>query len=143
MNKPIKYFDLEEFLTSSTARQKSIENLPSWEIIEHLKELAAFVDELREAWGSGIVVTSGFRNKVLNKAVGGVESSVHMIGYACDIVPANGQFEKFAKFIENWAKDKNYDQIIIERSKKSKWVHIGLWNNSHKQRRMCFLMDVK
>lgn len=143
MNNNIKYFQLEEFLDSSVARQKSISNLPSWDIIEHLRELGFFLDDLREAWGSGINVSSGYRNEALNKAVGGVQNSVHQIGYAADIVPANGKFKEFAEFVENWAKDKAYDQIIVEKSKKTKWIHIGLYNNNHKQRRMCFLMDVK
>lgn len=142
MSKKPKYFDLEEFLTSSTARQKSIENLPSWDVMEHLMELALFLDELREAWGSGINVTSGFRNKSLNKAVGGVESSVHMIGYAADIVPSNGKFEEFTKFVENWVKNRKVDQVIIEQSKKSRWIHVGLYNNKHQQRHMVFLMNV-
>lgn len=137
-----RYFSLEELLTSSTARQKSIENLPSFEVVEHLVELGVFLDGLREAWGGPITVTSGFRNKDLNKAVGGVESSVHTLGYAADIVPANGKFKEFAKFVENWAKDKAFDQLIIERSKKSRWVHVGLFNNRGQQRRMVFLMDV-
>lgn len=138
-----RYFRLEEFLTSSTARQKSIENIPSWEVVEHLNELALFLDGLREAWGSGIRVTSGYRNEALNKAVGGVENSVHQIGYAADMVPANGKFKEFAAFVTEWAKDKAYDQLIVERSKRSSWIHLGLYNNNHKQRRMCFLMDVK
>lgn len=138
-----RYFRLEEFLTSSTARQKSIENIPSWEVVEHLNELALFLDGLREAWGSGIRITSGYRNETLNKAVGGVENSVHEIGYAADMVPANGKFKEFAAFVTEWAKDKVYDQLIVERSKRSSWIHLGLYNNNHKQRRMCFLMDVK
>ena len=110
--------------------------------MEHLLELALFLDDLREAWGSGINVTSGYRNKALNKAVGGVESSVHMIGYAADIVPANGKFTEFAKFVENWVKNKKVDQVIIESSKKSRWIHVGLYNNKHQQRHMVFLMNV-
>ena len=139
----MKYFKLEELLTSSTARQKSIENLPSWDIIEHLKELAEFLDGLREAWGSGIKVTSGFRNPALNKAVGGVQSSVHMIGYAADIVPSNGKFAEFVKFVENYLKDKMFDQLIIESNKKSRWLHLSLYNNSHQQRRRILTIDVK
>lgn len=138
-----KYFTLEELLTSATARQKSIENLPSWEVVEHLKELAAFLDQLREDWGSGIVVSSGFRCAKLNKAVGGVNQSLHMAGYAADIVPSNGKMKEFCAFIEKWAKDKFFDQIIIESKKTTKWVHVSLFNNSHKQRKMVFLMDVK
>lgn len=138
-----KYFNLEEFLTSSTARQKSIENLPSWEIVEHLKELAGFLDELREEWGSSVIVSSGFRNKALNKAVGGVEASAHQIGYAVDIVPGNGKFKEFVEFVKKWLAGKKFDQCIIEKSKRSQWVHLALYNNSHKQRGMIFLMDVK
>ena len=142
MNRKPKYFNLEEFLTSSTARQKSIENLPSWEVIEHLHELALFLDELREDWGSGIIVSSGFRIKVLNKAVGGVDNSIHEIGYAADIQPANGKFKEFANFVENWVKNRKVDQVIIEQSKKSRWIHVGLYNNKHQQRHMVFLMNV-
>lgn len=143
MTKQPKYFKLEELLTSSTARQKSIENMPSWEVVEHLLELGLFLDDLREAWGSGIKITSGYRNEELNKAVGGVKNSVHQIGYAADIQPTNGKMKEFAAFVEKWARNKYFDQIIVERSKKVSWIHVGLWNNDHKQRRMCFLMDLK
>ena len=51
MTRP-KYFRLEEFLESSTALENKIKNYPSWEHIEHLNELAIFLDDLREAWGS-------------------------------------------------------------------------------------------
>ena len=143
MSKTPKYFKLEELLTSSTARQRSIENMPSWEVVEHLLELGFFLDELREAWGSGIKITSGYRNEALNKAVGGVKGSVHQIGYAADVQPSNGKMKEFAAFVERWARNKNYDQIIVEKSKKATWIHIGLFNNDHKQRRMCFLMELK
>lgn len=133
-----RYFKLEEFLTSSTARQKSIENLPSWEIIEHLKELAAFLDDLREDWGSGINVTSGYRNDKLNSAVGGVSTSAHRLGFAADIVPSNGQFDRLVSFLKNWLKDKAFDQAIIEKKGKTRWIHIGLYNQKGQQRRMIF-----
>lgn len=143
MNNNIKYFQLEEFLDSSVARQKSISNLPSWDIIEHLRELGLFLDDLREAWGSGINVSSGYRNEALNKAVGGVQNSVHQIGYAADIVPANGKFKEFAEFVENWAKDKAYDQICFESKGKTKWIHIGLYSNSGRQRKQNKIIDVQ
>ena len=138
-----KYFKLEEFLTSSTAKQKSIENLPSWKYVEHLSELAYFLDGLREAWGSGIIITSGFRNNALNKAVGGVENSIHKIGYAADIQPVNGKMKEFKVFVKNWIKDKDFDQCIIEKNKKGQeWIHIGLYNNSGQQRHNVFHLAV-
>ena len=39
------HFKLEEFLTSSIARQKSLENRPSWELVEHLNEPAEFLED--------------------------------------------------------------------------------------------------
>ena len=136
-----KYFYLEEFLTSSTARQKSIENTPSWEIVLRLRKLARFLDGLREEWGSGIRVTSGFRNERLNSAVGGVPNSIHKIGYAADIYPVNGKFEEFKKFVKNWIKDKDFDQCILEKKGNSEWIHIGLYGNSGQQRHNIFSLN--
>lgn len=136
-----KYFKLEEFLTSSTARQRSIENLVSWQIVEHLRELSIFLDGLREAWGSGINVTSGFRCEKLNAAVGGVQNSVHRLGYAADILPANGKMQEFKKFVKSWIKDKQFDQCIIERKGKTEWIHIGLYGNSGQQRHNIFSLN--
>ena len=141
MQKP-KYFKLEEFLESDTALNKKIKNYPSWEHIEHLNELALFLDDLREDWGSAINVSSGLRLKLLNDAVKGVPTSIHRIGYAADIQPANGHFDAFVAFIKEWEKDKSFDQIIIETSKTSKWVHIGLYNNAGDQRKQLFNMTV-
>ena len=134
-----QYFTLEELLTSSTARQKSIENLPSWEIVEHLNELALFLDGVRESWGSGIRVSSGYRNKKLNNAVGGVKESLHKTGYAADIQPINGKFEDFKRFIVDYLKDKMFDECIIESDKKgNRWIHIQLYSNNGFQRRKVF-----
>lgn len=133
-----QYFKLEELLSSKVAKQKGIENLPSWTVVEHLKELAEFLDGIRSAWGSAIKVSSGFRNYLLNDAVGGVYNSAHLIGYAADVVPANGKFDEFVEFLKTWSYGKKFDQIIIESKGNSKWVHIGLWNNLHQQRHKIF-----
>ena len=136
-----KYFKLEEFLTSSTARQRSIENLVSWVIVERLAELAVFLDGLREAWGSGINVTSGFRCEKLNAAVGGVPNSIHRIGYAADLQPANGRMADFKRFVKNWIKDKDFDQCIIEKKGKVEWIHISLYGNNGQQRHNIFSLN--
>ena len=140
MKTPV-YFDLEELLTSSVARQRSIENLPSWEIVENLNELALFLDGIRAAWGSGIRITSGYRNEKLNVAVGGVLNSVHRLGFAVDMVPVNGKFDAFVEFLKKYLKDKGYDQCIIEKSGKSKWVHFGLYSPTGRQRKMLFNIE--
>lgn len=142
IEKPI-YFDLEEFLTSSTARQKSIENMPSWTVVENLAELGLFLDEIRKEWGSGIRVTSGYRNEKLNVAVGGVLNSVHRLGYAADIVPSNGKFDEFVEFLKGYLKNKAFDQVIVEGNRKTgaKWVHCGLYSPTGLQRKMLFNIE--
>ena len=142
MERPV-YFGLEEFLESSTALEKQIKNYPSWEHIEHLNELALWLDKLREAWGSGLRVTSGLRRKNLNDViVGASKTSVHQIGYAADIVPVNGKMDEFIAFVRKWAQDQTYDQIIVERSGSSLWIHFGLYSNAGEQRKLLFQMEV-
>ena len=131
-----KYFTLEELLRSSVAERKGISNIPSWEVIGNLERLAAFLDEMREAWGSGIRVTSGFRCPQLNSAVGGVQGSAHLTGNAVDLVPVNGKLGDFEAFLKKWLKGRKFDQCIYETSKTSgsRWVHFGLFNNKGEQR---------
>ena len=138
MRKP-KYFDLTELLHSTTAVNKKIENLPSWEVVEHLQELGLFLDGIREAYGKPVYVSSGFRNKALNSLLSSSSpTSVHQIGYGVDIYVSGGKAEmdKFGRFLIDYLKDKQFDQLLIEKSSTgSYWYHIGLFNNKGEQRR--------
>ena len=132
-------------MDSSVARQKGVSNLPSWTVVEHLNDFACEVlDPLREAWGSGIKITSGYRNKALNSAVGGVAGSIHQIGYAVDMVPMNGKFDEFVAFLKEWLPkfERSWDQCIIESKGKSRWIHLGYYNANGGQRRQLFEMKV-
>ena len=137
-----RYFRLEEFLRSDTAVKKKIDNTPSWEVIKNLERLAEFLDQLREAWGSGIRVSSGFRSLQLNAAVGGVQGSAHILGNAADISPVNGKMNEFEQFLKRWLKGRKFDQVIWETSKSSggRWVHISLFSNKGEQRCKMFGM---
>ena len=141
-----KYFRLEELLKSETALKQKIENLPSWEVVEHLNELAEFLDGLREAWGGPILVTSGFRSTELNGAVKGVQLSAHKLGYAADLIPSKRSMDRFKKTVVEWIKDKKFDQCIIERKRKdgamSEWIHISLYNQDGEQRCEVFDLNV-
>lgn len=135
----MKYFDFHEFERSDTAARMKIDNrLP--EIVEaHVVELVdCLLDPLREAWGSPIVVTSGYRCPALNKAVGGSETSAHTAGWAADLVPEDR--ERTEEFVK-WAIDRitaarlAFDQLIDERSGGSRWLHVGIRNLKGEQRR--------
>lgn len=124
-----KYFTLEELLKSETALTAQIENLPSWEDVENLQELATLVlDPIREAWGQPLLVTSGFRSPQLNVAVGGVSTSAHMIGCAVDIIIPYWSTRKVSELynlIKEIAQrgDIDIDQVIYYQKKKM--IHIS------------------
>ena len=132
------YFTIAELCASDTAKKYNIDNIPDPIIISHLQQLINFLNPLREAWGSAIKVSSGYRCDKLNRFVGGSKTSSHLIGYGVDLIPANGRMDDFKKFIIDYMKTRMFDQCIIEKSGKTEWIHIGLYNNKGQQRRMIF-----
>lgn len=131
-----KYFELDEFVNSATAKKKGINNEPTFEVVEHLDELVEkILDPLRAAYGMPIKITSGYRCPELNKAVGGSPTSVHQIGYAADL-QVGGSFDKFVEFVKDWLlkTGTKFDQLLIEKSKGTRWLHIGIRNNAGQQR---------
>lgn len=132
------YFTVAELYASDTAKKYGIDNTPNSIVISHLQQLINFLNPLREAWGSAINVTSGYRCEKLNRFVGGSKTSSHLIGYGVDLIPVNGKTEAFKKFIIDYMKNKMFDQCIIEKSGKTEWIHIGLYNLKGQQRKMIF-----
>ena len=132
------YFTIAELCASDTAKKYNIDNTPDSIITSHLQQLINFLNPLREAWGSAIKVSSGYRCDKLNRFVGGSKTSSHLIGYGVDLIPANGKMSDFKKFIIDYMKMRMFDQCIIEKSGKTEWIHIGLYNNKGQQRRMIF-----
>lgn len=132
------YFTVAELCASDTAKKYGIDNTPNSIVISHLQQLINFLNPLREAWGSAIKVNSGYRCEKLNRFVGGSKTSSHLIGYGVDLIPVNGKMDVFKKFIIDYMKNKMFDQCIIEKSGKTEWVHIGLYNLKGQQRKMIF-----
>ena len=140
--KGTKNFKVSELEASTTAKRYNIDNTIPDELESNVKRLLEFLQDIREKWGSGIRITSGFRGKSLNKLVKGSATSAHCTCNAVDIYPCNGKFEEFKKFIIEYLDGKLWDQCIVEKSDKSQWIHLGLYNNSGKQRRQIFSLDV-
>lgn len=138
----MKYFTIEELCKSETAERLGIDNTPSEEVVENLTYFGEkILDPLRESWGSAIIVNSGFRCPKLNKATGGSETSVHPLGWGVDLWPKNGKIEEFKKHVIEFFKGKRWDQVILEKSGKKVWVHIGLYNRAGKQRCQTFKLE--
>ena len=143
----MKYFTINELTHSDTAIALGIDNSPSPVIVQHLSELIlSLLEPLREAWGSPILVSSGYRSLRLNKALKHASTtSAHLIGYAADLVPQNKKIEEFKKFVVKWLKENNiaFDQCICETNGKGvQWVHLGLYNLSMQQRKQILNLNV-
>ena len=119
-----KYFTLDELIHSDTADSLGIVNTPTSEAVSNLNGLVTNVlDNLRDGWGRPIIVTSGYRCKELNAAVGGARYSQHLKGQAADIV--SDDFEAFRRFVHRWCKDNEFDQCIFEHGGGKEWIHIS------------------
>lgn len=141
-----KYFELGEFIESAVAKKLGVDNTPSFEVVDHLNELASVLDPMRAAWGWPVFVSSGFRCSLLNKLIGGSPTSVHPLGYAADLQPEAGKFDEFCEFVVDWLKKTKtkFDQLLVESDKKSgaKWLHFGLYNLQGQQRGQIKVMEV-
>ena len=128
-----KNFSMEELVASNTARMKGIDNTPDKEIEASLVQLAQQVlQTLRDSYGQPIKISSGYRCKTLNKAIGGVSTSQHLKGEAVDI--NNGQIENKKLFLLASKMIKEgvitVGQLIDEKG--YKWLHISLPDNKHR-----------
>lgn len=150
----MKHFTMLEFTSSATARQMGLDNTPTTEHRNNIEELVAkLLDPLREAWAvkcankqwgtPALNVTSGYRGPALNKAVGGAATSAHCVGYAADLVPANGRLAEFKAFCREYLTGKPFDQMISEDENTAgipRWIHIGYKNAQGGQRRQLLSM---
>jgi zinc D-Ala-D-Ala carboxypeptidase len=120
------HFTLDE-LTHTDHRE--IDNTPTQDEISNLQQLANFLEEVKTVLGGKpIMISSGFRCKALNDAVGSKDTSQHRTGFAADFrVPGMTPDEVVRAVI---ASGIGYDQIIREFDR---WTHISIADNPRKQ----------
>lgn len=145
---------MEELTRSNTAQERGIDNTPTEEHRQHLIDTVDnLADPLRERWAEvcaeenlgepGIRVSSGYRSPALNKAVGGSATSAHVLGYALDIVPMNGELRRFKEVCREFLQGRAFDQMISEDENSSgtpRWIHVGYKNAQGNQRRQFLTM---
>jgi hypothetical protein len=131
-----KNLALAEVTRSETAKRKGISNMPTPEHLENFKKLAENVFQpIREHFGVPIHISSGYRSKALNTAVGGSLSSQHCTGEAIDI-DMDGTSITNAQIFHFIKDNLNFDQLIAEFPVNSNpaWVHVS-YESSGKQRK--------
>ena len=120
-----KNFVLSEITRSNTATRLGISNEPTKEHLENMQRLISnLVQPMRDELGP-IRITSGYRSKELNRAIGGSTRSQHCKAQACDLqFWENGQMNN--KKIYDWIINSHleFDQMINEFD--FAWIHLSL-----------------
>lgn len=124
-------FTYEEMVKSDTARIRGILNQPNYHEIDNLTKLCKeLLQPIRDVYGKPIIITSGFRNEALNRAVGGSSTSMHRKGLAADIKASKGTNKALWDLIIKLRDEGKieFDQLIWEKGTKKEpaWIHIGL-----------------
>lgn len=132
------HLDLSEIIRSDSAKRKGISNMPTEEHINNFKILAEKVFEpIREHFGVPIHISSGYRSKELNDAIGGSLTSQHCTGEAIDIDMDGSNNGVTNKKVFDFIKDNLiFDQLIYEFGNDSNpdWVHVS-YESTGKQRK--------
>jgi hypothetical protein len=120
-------FSLHELTKSETALRMGFDNTPRDAETESLRLLCEKVlQPVRDHYGKGVKVNSGFRSPESNAAVGGSKTSDHCKGQAADIeIPGVPNAE-----LAQWIMDNlEYTQLILEfytpGIPDSGWVHVS------------------
>jgi hypothetical protein len=134
-----KNLTLQEAVKSNTATRLGIPNNPEqWEV-NNLRAVAENVFQpVRDHFGVPIGVSSGYRSKALNKAIGGSKYSQHMIGEALDLdADIYGKVTNAEIF--NYIKDNlEWDQMIWEfgHDDEPNWVHVSYKENGFNRKQL-------
>jgi hypothetical protein len=133
-----EHLDLSEVMRSDMAKRKGISNQPTPEHLENFKKLAENVFEpIRKKFNKPIIISSGYRSKALNEAIGGSSASQHCKGEAIDIDMDGTSGQITNKMIFDYIKNSiNFDQLIWEFGSNDNpdWVHVS-YSSTGKQRK--------
>ena len=118
-------FSLKEMTASQTAERKGINNNPSEDHMNNLKELCVNVlQKVRDHYGKVVSVSSGYRSPELCVAIGSSVNSQHAKGQAADFEVYGLSNAELCKYI---AENLDFDQLILEYHNigepNSGWIH--------------------
>ncbi len=117
-----EHFTLEELTYSRTAVENAIANEPPAQAKASLQHLAGcLLEPLRQLYKKPIAVLSGYRNKEVNRLVGGVATSQHVKGEAADCYTPEGP-EKLLELLMRSGLP--FDQAILY--KRRRFLHLSL-----------------
>ena len=134
-----KNLTLKEATKSITAKRLGIENDPEpWEVKNLIVVAEEVFQKVRDHFDVPIAVTSGYRSKKLNDAVGGSKYSQHVKGMALDLdADVYGGVTNADIFF--YIKEcLDFDQLIWEYGTDSEpdWIHVS-YIRANENRKRC------
>ena len=132
----ITNFTFKELIKTDTG----LDNMPNdMNIIKNLCRLADFLQTIRNELHLPIIVTSGYRSKEVNEAVGCASSSYHVNGLAVDIKCSD--MDKLLSVLHSHLM--YIDQLGIYYSNtKQEWYHIGLPEDDKVPRNQIYTKEI-
>ena len=132
----ITNFTFKELIKTDTG----LDNMPNdMNVIKNLCRLADFLQTIRNELHLPIIVTSGYRSKEVNEAVGCASSSYHVKGLAVDIKCSD--MDKLLSVLHSHLMD--IDQLGIYYSNtKQEWYHIGLPEDDKVPRNQIYTKEI-
>lgn len=125
-------FTTQEVTRSETAQRLGIDNSLSIEMLDNAYCFAkAVLQPLREKIGLPFLISSWYRCKALNEAVGGTLNSAHTRATAIDFVISGLSVQQTYEIVLETLKTLHipFDQLIFESFTKdgetTQWVHLG------------------
>jgi len=135
-----EHLDLSEVVRSESAKRKGISNMPTAEHIANFKVLAEKIFEpIRIHFRCPIIISSGYRSKELNAAIGGSATSQHCSGEAIDIDMDGTPNGVTNRMVFDYIKDNLvFDQLIYEfgNSENPDWVHVSYETNGAQRKQV-------
>ena len=132
-----EHLDLAEVTRSESAKRKGISNEPTVEHLENFKKLAEHIFEpIRNHFNVPIHISSGYRSKALNTAIGGASSSQHCLGQAIDIdMDGSSNGVTNADIFKYIKSELPFDQLIWEfgNDNNPDWVHVSYSDRNRKE----------
>ena len=138
-------FTYAKLIASSTAKKYNLNNNCATEYLPNLCTLSQTLQKLKDRYGKGITITSGYRSPELNEQIeNSAKGSYHMKGLAADIINSDGIIDSgydLYDTIMSMYSELNIQQIGVyiggpktsgykNDTRKIRWIHFGLGGGS-------------
>ena len=143
-----------------TSHKTADGNIPSHVVIENLKRLCPWLEELRYSYNTlycltpgedydesknvePIIINSGYRSPAVNKLAGGAANSNHLTGCAVDIRCAGKeQMIRYASILLDIADGtkQEFDELLLELHGSTCWLHFAVRPQGNR-RKIAFLCN--